>query len=66
MCEMFFATLECDLLETRRFAFQAEAKIACLSFIEGWSNPARVHAALGYCSPTADEAAMEVPHAEPS
>ena len=39
MCESFFATLECKLLERRRFASQAEAKMACSSFIEGWYNP---------------------------
>jgi len=35
MCESFFATLECELLERRRFASQAEARVACFSFIEG-------------------------------
>src|SRR6476620_4869309 len=60
MCESFFATLECELLERRRFASQAEAKIACFSFIEGWYNPARLHSALGYRSPMAYEQAMEV------
>ena len=33
MCESFFATLECELLERRRFASRAEAKMACSSFI---------------------------------
>lgn len=66
MCESLFATLECALLEIRRFASQAEAKTACFSSIEGWSNPARLRAALGYRSPMAYEAAMEVTHAEPS
>ena len=47
MCESFFATLECELLERRRFASQAEAKMACFSFIEGWYNPARLHSAAG-------------------
>ena len=60
MCESFFATLECELLERRRFASQAEAKIACFSFIEGWYNPARLHSALGYRSPIAYEHATEV------
>jgi putative transposase len=60
MCESFFATLECELLERRRFASQAEAKMACFSFIEGWYNPVRLHSALGYRSPMADEHAMEV------
>lgn len=35
MCESFFATLECELLDRRRFTSQAEAKMACFSFIEG-------------------------------
>ena len=35
MCESFFATLECELLDCRRFASQAEARMACFSFIEG-------------------------------
>ena len=60
MCESFFATLECELLERRRFASQAEAKIACFTFIEGWYNPVRLHSALGYRSPMAYEQAMEV------
>src|SRR5271165_1764432 len=60
MCASFFATLECGLLERRRFASQAEAKIACFSFIEGWYNPARLHSALGYRSPMANEHAIEV------
>jgi putative transposase len=61
MCESFFATLECELLERRRFASQAEAKMACFSFIEGWYNPVRLHSALGYQSPMAYEAAITEP-----
>jgi putative transposase len=38
MCESFFATLECELLARRRFASQAEARIAIFSFVEGWYN----------------------------
>ena len=59
MCESFFAALECELLEHRRFAALAEAKMACFSFIEGWYNPVRLHSALGYRSPMAYEAATE-------
>lgn len=51
MCESFFATLECELLDRRRFASHAEARIAIFSFIEGWYNPHRLHSALGYRSP---------------
>ena len=47
LCESFFATLECELLERRRFASQIEARMACFSFIEGFYNPTRRHSALG-------------------
>ena len=65
MCESFFATLECELLDRRRFASQAEARMACFSFIEGWYNPVRLHSALGYRSPMAYEAALETATADP-
>jgi putative transposase len=65
MCESFFATLECELLDRRRFSSQAEARMACFSFIEGWYNPVRLHSALGYRSPMAYEAALEDATAEP-
>jgi putative transposase len=51
MCESFFATLECELLERERFRNQAEAKMKVFDFIEGWYNPRRRHSALGYLSP---------------
>lgn len=56
MCESFFGTLECELLERRRFASQSEARMACFSFIKGWDNPVRLHSALGYRSPIAYKA----------
>ncbi len=59
MCESFFATLECELLERRRFTSQAEARMASFSFIEGWYNPVRLHSALGYRSPMTYEAEMQ-------
>jgi len=51
MAESFFATLECELLAQRRFRSQAEARMACFSFIEAWYNPLRLHSALGYRAP---------------
>jgi putative transposase len=51
MCESFFATLECELLDQRRFASQVEARMAVFNFVEGWYNPLRLHSALGYRSP---------------
>ena len=57
MCESFFATLECELLDRRTFQTKAEARIAVFDFIEGWYNPGRRHSALGYLSPIDDEKA---------
>jgi putative transposase len=51
MCESFFATLECELLQRRKFKTKAEARMAVFVFIEGWYNPSRRHSALGYKSP---------------
>ncbi len=51
MCESFFATLECELLDRRRFQTQVEARMAVFDFIEGWYNPHRRHSALDYRSP---------------
>ena len=51
MCESFFATLECELLQRRKFQTKAEARMAVFVFIEGWYNPSRRHSALGYKSP---------------
>ena len=51
LCESFFATLECELLDRRRFRTQAEAKMAIFDFIEGFYNPRRRHSALGHESP---------------
>jgi putative transposase len=51
MCESFFATLECELLDRRRFRTQAEARIAVFEFIEGFYNLRRRHSSIGYLSP---------------
>ncbi len=51
MCESFFATLECELLDREHFASRAEARMALFEFIEGWYNPHRRHSALNYQSP---------------
>ncbi len=49
------AGLECELLDWRKFSSQAEARLACFSYIEGFYNPRRLHSALGYCSPISYE-----------
>ena len=51
LCESFFATLECELLDRKRFQTQAEAKMAVFDFIEGFYNPRRRHSSLGQVSP---------------
>jgi putative transposase len=51
MCESFFATLECELLDRTRFRNHDEAKDALFDFIEGWYNTHRRHSALDYHSP---------------
>lgn len=55
LCESFFATLERELLDRRRFATRAEAQLAVFDYLEGWYNPRRRHSALDYLSPMAYE-----------
>jgi len=51
LCESFFATLECELIDRGSFHSQAEARMAVFEFIEGWYNPHRLHSSIGYYSP---------------
>lgn len=51
MAESFFATLECELLDRRRFRNPSEARRAVFRFIEGWYNPHRRHSGIGNQSP---------------
>ena len=51
LCESFFATLECELLERSSFRNRAEARLAVFEFIEEFYNRRRRHSALGYRSP---------------
>lgn len=57
LCESFFATLECELLDRRRFGSRDEAGRAVFDFIEGWYNPHRRHSSIGYASPVRYEMA---------
>jgi putative transposase len=59
MAESFFASLEREVLNRRRFKSQAEAKMAVFEWIEGWYNPHRRHSSLGYRSPANYERAHE-------
>src|SRR5205823_3754003 len=51
MCESFFATLECELINRSTFRTHQEAHDAIFHFIEGFYNTHRQHSALGYHSP---------------
>ena len=39
LCESFFATLECELLERSSFRTPIEARMAVFDFLEGFYNP---------------------------
>ncbi len=45
--ESFSATLQCELLDRRKFKTKAQARVACFPFIENRYNPSRRHSALG-------------------
>ena len=64
MAESFFSTLEAERLSRRWFVSQAEAKMACFSYIEGWYNPVRLHSAPGYRSPMTCEASRQTVEAD--
>jgi len=51
LCESFFATLECELIDRHHFRTRREAAAAVFEFIEGWYNPHRRHSSIGYASP---------------
>ena len=51
MCESFFATLECELLDRRCLPTVAGARREVLRFIEGFHDTRRLHSALGHGSP---------------
>ena len=59
MCESFFATLECELLDRSRFVDRGEAELAVFDFIEGFYNPQRRHSALRYLAPAVFERQIE-------
>ena len=52
LCESFFASLECELIDRRRFATKYEARTAVFEYIEGFYNTHRHHSSHGYLSPS--------------
>ena len=59
LCESFFATLECELIDRHSFQSRREAGRSVFEFIEGWYNPHRRHSSIGQVSP----ARYEMEHA---
>ena len=59
LCESFFATLECELIERGAFPTRAAAHLSVFDFIEAFYNRKHRHSALGYVSPVAFERATE-------
>lgn len=61
MCESFFATLECELIDRSTFKTHDQARRAIVNFVEGFYNTRRRHSALGYHSPVQFERQALVP-----
>jgi putative transposase len=51
LCESFFASLECELIERRNFTDPTEAQREVFSYIEGFYNASRRHSSIDYKSP---------------
>ena len=66
MCEIFFATLECELLDRYTFPTIDEARLAVFAFIDGWYNPHRRHSSIEYLSPINYERAYAYTITSPS
>lgn len=63
MCESFFATLECELLDRTIFRTRPDARRGIFDYIEGFYNPRRRHSALVYESPMSYEQKHAKDHA---
>ena len=51
LCESFFASLECELIDRRSFRNPRQARLEVFDFIEGFYNTRRRHSSLGQVSP---------------
>ena len=48
---LFFASLECELIDRHSFRSKLQARLAVFDYIEGFYNPHRRHSSLDYLSP---------------
>ena len=51
LCESFFASLECELLDRSHFVSREAARLAVFDYLETWYNPRRRHSSLEYLAP---------------
>ena len=51
LCESFFATLECELINRFTFRTKRDARLAVFRWIEAWYNPRRRHSSIDRMSP---------------
>jgi len=51
LCESFFASLECELIDRREFTDANEAQREVFSYVEGFYNSSRRHSSIDYKSP---------------
>ena len=51
LCESFFASLECELIDRSTFRNRREARMAVFRWIEAWYNPLRRHSGIDRMSP---------------
>jgi len=51
MCESFFASLECELIDRSHWRTHSDAGMAVFDYIECFYNPRRRHSALAYLNP---------------
>ena len=56
----FFSTLEFELLRKHDWHTRDEARRAIFEYIEVWYNRKRMHSTLGYLSPSAYEAQLQL------
>jgi putative transposase len=55
LCESFFASLECELIERTDLTNAADAQRKIFTYIEGFYNPSRRHSSINYLSPATYE-----------
>jgi putative transposase len=61
LAESFFATVQTELLDRRRWQTRRDLAVALFDYIERFYNPTRRHSRLGYLSPIDYETTLAHP-----